>query len=61
MSILEYQDDEALGRVMSVDTGTVIIRVDDVDFHRVDIVLHELVLDRQSLRTLVDRVEFLPV
>lgn len=31
MSILNYEDDEALGRVTSVDTATVIVRVDDVD------------------------------
>jgi hypothetical protein len=31
MSILTYKDDEALGRVRSVDTATVIVSVDDVD------------------------------
>jgi hypothetical protein len=31
MSILVYKDDEALGRVRSVDTATVVIAVDDVD------------------------------
>lgn len=31
MSILGYQDDEALGRVRSVDTATVVVSVDDVD------------------------------
>jgi hypothetical protein len=30
MSILVYADSEALGRVLSVDTATVVIRVDDV-------------------------------
>lgn len=31
MSILDFADDEALGRVQSVDTATVIVRVDNVD------------------------------
>ncbi|HKR39792.1 MAG TPA: ATP-binding protein [Paraburkholderia sp.] len=31
MSILTYKDDEALGRVRSVDTATVVVAVDDVD------------------------------
>jgi DNA helicase HerA-like ATPase len=31
MSILKYNDDEALGRVRSVDTATVVVSVDDVD------------------------------
>lgn len=31
MSILDFADEEALGRVQSVDTATVIVRVDDVD------------------------------
>lgn len=31
MAILEYEDDEALGRVRSVDTATVVVAVDDVD------------------------------
>lgn len=31
MSILEYQDNESLGRVRSVDTATVVIAVDDVE------------------------------
>lgn len=31
MSILNYRDDEALGRVRSVDTATVVIAVDDVE------------------------------
>lgn len=31
MAILGYQDDEALGRVRSVDTATVVVSVDDVD------------------------------
>jgi uncharacterized protein len=31
MSILDFADDEALGRVQSVDTATVIVRVDDVE------------------------------
>lgn len=30
MSILDYKDDEALGRVQSVDTAVVVVRVDDV-------------------------------
>ena len=30
MSILDFGDDDALGRVLSVDTATVIVRVDDV-------------------------------
>jgi len=29
--VLEYQDQDSLGRVLSVDTATVIVRVDDVD------------------------------
>jgi DNA helicase HerA-like ATPase len=31
MSILAYRDDEALGRVRSVDTATVVVAVDDVE------------------------------
>ncbi len=31
MNILDYKDDESLGRVRSVDTATVVIAVDDVD------------------------------
>jgi len=31
MSILDFADEEALGRVQSVDTATVIVRVDDVE------------------------------
>lgn len=31
MNILDYKDDESLGRVRSVDTATVVITVDDVD------------------------------
>ncbi len=31
MSILDFGDDEALGRVLSVDTATVVVRVDDVE------------------------------
>lgn len=31
MSILDYKDDESLGRVRSVDTATVVIAVDDVE------------------------------
>lgn len=31
MTILEYKDDEALGRVRSVDTATVVVAVDDVE------------------------------
>lgn len=31
MSILDYADEDALGRVQSVDTAVVVIRVDDVD------------------------------
>lgn len=31
MSMLIYKDEEALGRVQSVDTATVIVRVDDLD------------------------------
>ncbi len=31
MSILDFSDEEALGRVQSVDTATVIVRVDDVE------------------------------
>lgn len=31
MSILDYKDEEALGRVQSVDTAVVVVRVDDVD------------------------------
>lgn len=31
MSILNYRDDESLGRVRSVDTATVVIAVDDVE------------------------------
>ncbi|AYY60954.1 ATP-binding protein [Burkholderia multivorans] len=31
MSILEYKDDEALGRVRSVDTSMVVVAVDDVE------------------------------
>src|SRR4051812_249916 len=31
MSILDYRDDESLGRVRSVDTSTVVIAVDDVE------------------------------
>lgn len=31
MSMLDFADAEALGRVQSVDTATVIVRVDDVD------------------------------
>lgn len=31
MTILNFADEEALGRVQSVDTATVIVRVDDVD------------------------------
>lgn len=31
MSILDYQDNESLGRVRSVDTATVVIAVDDVE------------------------------
>ena len=31
MSILDFADNEALGRVQSVDTATVIVRVDDVE------------------------------
>ncbi len=31
MSILDFADDDALGRVQSVDTATVVVRVDDVD------------------------------
>ncbi|MEJ8838178.1 ATP-binding protein [Ramlibacter sp. AN1133] len=31
MSILDYRDNESLGRVRSVDTATVVIAVDDVD------------------------------
>ena len=30
MSILDYNDADALGRVLSVDTATVVVRVDDV-------------------------------
>lgn len=30
MSILDYKDDEALGRVQSVDTAVVVVRVDDI-------------------------------
>ncbi|WP_058948578.1 hypothetical protein, partial [Acinetobacter parvus] len=31
MAILEYDDSEALGRVRTVDTMTVVVEVDDVD------------------------------
>jgi DNA helicase HerA-like ATPase len=31
LSILDFADDDALGRVQSVDTATVVVRVDDVD------------------------------
>ena len=31
MSILDFTDDDALGRVQSVDTTTVVVRVDDVE------------------------------
>lgn len=31
MTILDFHDDDALGRVQSVDTATVIVRVDDVE------------------------------
>ena len=31
MQIFSYQDDEALGRIISVDTATVIVRVDDLE------------------------------
>ena len=31
MSILDYKDNESLGRVRSVDTATVVIAVDDVE------------------------------
>lgn len=31
MSILDFADDDALGRVQSVDTATVVVRVDDVE------------------------------
>lgn len=31
MSILDFEDEDALGRVLSVDTATVVVRVDDVE------------------------------
>lgn len=35
MSILAFEDNEAMGRVQSVDTATVVVRVDDIDALRV--------------------------
>lgn len=31
MSILDFSDADALGRVLSVDTATVVVRVDDIE------------------------------
>ena len=31
MSILDFRDDESLGKIIAVDTATVVVRVDDLE------------------------------